>query len=451
MKNAPLSLVCSQLGSFLECSNSQVAGYQIDSRMIGPGDLFFALPGENTDGHNYLKEVFLKGASAAVVKRGTPPQEGRLLLEVEDVEKALQELARWFLKQKPVQIVGVTGSVGKTITKEFAATLLEGRYRVGKSPASYNSRLTFPLNLLNRTGEEELLVLEMGMSEPGDLKRLSSIAAPDLAVLTKVALVHSMNFPKGICDIAQEKASIALHAKTKKMVLNHDLLSFEESMHAIAADKITFSISEPSADYFLSLVDGNIRVDERGVRSCVLDLPFRERFFLENFAAALAVCRQMGLTWEEIERQISKLEIPKMRFEQFEKEGVHFVNDAYNANPPSMMAALDHFPHPGEGGKKIALLASMKELGVFSKSAHEDVGRFAQKRVDVLLCLGEETRPLFEAFCESKKPAWFFLDHDSAARKLAEIKRPGDVVLLKGSRGMHLEKILEKVDAAFFC
>ena len=138
---------------------------------------------------------------------------------------------------------------------------------------------------------------------------------------------------------------------------------------------------------------------------------------LQNFAAAIAGARQLGMQWEEIERQIPRLHLPKMRFEQFEKSGVWFINDAYNANPASMRAALENLPEPKEGGKRIAVLATMKELGLFSVEAHQEIGRLAQKRVDVLLCLGDETAPLCEAYRESMKPAELFFDHHNGCGK----------------------------------
>jgi UDP-N-acetylmuramoyl-tripeptide--D-alanyl-D-alanine ligase len=430
----------------------QISGYQADSRMIQPGDLFFALKGEKNDGHAFLMEAAQKGAVGAIVSLGFPGAIGGLeLIRVEDVLGALHELARRSTTQRPAPIVGVTGSVGKTTTKEFLATLLEGKFRVGKSPSSFNSRITFPLNLLNRTGDEQVLVLEMGMSAPEEIRNLVKIAAPDIAVLTKVALAHALQFPDGLAGIARAKAEIFSEKKTETAIVDLESLQFSEIAAAIQGEKITVSIQDPAADYFLSLSDGRCRVDERGVRAFESDLPFKEGHLLHNFAAAAAAARKMGLQWEEIERQIPRLHLPKMRFEQFEKGGVWFINDAYNANPASMRAALENLPEPKEGSKRIAVLASMKELGDFSIEAHREIGWLAQKKVDVLLCLGEETSHLCEAYRESMKPAELFADHLMVAEKLNEIMRPGDVVLLKGSRSMQLERLLEMIHVTPRC
>ncbi len=448
MRETPLKEIAQQLGLDSD-SDLQVAGYQIDSKKVRPGDLFFALNGEKVDGQSFLGEVAERGASGAVVRKGCPAVAGLTLLELEDVREALTLLAKWSMEKHPVQILGVTGSVGKTMTKEFAATLLEGKYKVGKSPASFNSKITFPLNLLNRTGEEDLLVLEMGMSEAGEIEKLTRIAAPDIAIVTKIALAHAMNFPEGLADIARAKAEIfSKFEKTRKAILDLELMEYPEIIASIRAEKITFSITDRSADYYLSFTDGQFRIDERGVRAHHFDLPFKESHLLHNFTAAVAAARQLGMQWEEIERQIPKLSLPEMRFEQFEVGGIRWINDAYNANPTSMQAALENLPAVSEGGKKIAVLGSMKELGSFCEEAHVQVGRLAQKHVDFLLCLGEETRPLCAAFGEAKKPFEHFSDREALKERLEEIMRPGDVVLIKGSRSMQLEKIAESLHAA---
>jgi len=448
MRGVLLRDLARHLGIFCE-SELQISGYQVDSRMVQPGELFFALKGEKNDGHAFLAEAAQRGAVGAVVSKGYPGSVGGLfLLSVEDVQGSLQELARHSMQERPVPMVGITGSVGKTTTKEFLATLLEGKFRTGKSPSSYNSKVTFPLNLLNRTGDEQVLVLELGMSAPNEILSLVQIAAPEIAILTKVALAHALNFPEGLSGIARAKGEIFSQDRTKIAILDMDFLQYPDIVSQIRAEKITFSTLNPTADYFLSFAEGRYRLDERGVRAFEFDFPFKEGHLLQNFAAAIAGARQLGMQWEEIERQIPRLHLPKMRFEQFEKSGVWFINDAYNANPASMRAALENLPEPKEGGKRIAVLATMKELGLFSIEAHQEIGRLAQKRVDVLLCLGEETAPLCDAYRESMKPAELFYDHQMVAEKLNEIMRPGDVVLLKGSRSMQLEKLLEMIHVA---
>ncbi len=440
MRHIPIKKISQFLGVFCE-SHEQVTGYQIDSRMVGEGELFFALKGEKTDGHNYLGEAKIRGAIGAVVRKGYQgPDFGLVLLPVEDVLGSLQGLARYFMQECKAQIIGITGSVGKTTTKEFAATLLEGKFKVGKTYMNYNTKLTYPITLLNRAGDEEVLVVELGMTEPGDIGDLIQIAAPDLAVLTKVAFVHGVNFERGVFDIAKYKAEIFSNIRTKKCLFDHALYQFPEALQQIHGEKMSFSLSDRTADYFLS---PEFFVDERGVRAYRFDPPYKQSHLLHNFLAALSIARQMKMEWDQINNQVPFLKLPKMRFEQFSKEGVLFINDAYNANPESMKAALSHLPEPAEGGKKIAVLGMMVDLGSEHEALHREVGRFAQKYVDHLLVLGKEALPVFEAFQEVQKPAEQYTDFNALAERLKSLMRPGDVVLVKASRCMEMEKLFQ--------
>ena len=428
--------------SFLD--DCQVSGYQIDSREVCPGDLFFALKGARVDGHQFLSEVAQKGAVAAVVSQQVDSPPLRLLV-VPDVLASLQGLAGDLLRRYRAPVLGITGSVGKTTVKEFAATLLEGKFRVGKNPLNYNSQITCPLSLLNRSPEHELLVLEMGMSAPGEIAALAKIAPPEVAVLTQIALAHAQNFSDGLRGIARAKAEIFSQAATRLAILDAELMNYVEIREALPRERLLVSMEDSSADLYLSYSEGRFLLDEWGVRVAQFDLPFKEKHFIKNALLAMAAARSFGMAWEEIVNRIPELTLPKMRFERFERGGVVFINDAYNANPASMRAALEHFPEPKEGGKRIAVLGTMKELGAFSAAAHEEMGRVAQKHADLLLCMGEEVLPLFSAFQEAKKPAEFFHDHASLAKRLAELTSPGDVVLMKASRGMEFEKILERI------
>ncbi|MBX9744793.1 MAG: hypothetical protein K2X08_06240, partial [Chlamydiales bacterium] len=327
-------------------------------------------------------------------------------------------------------------------TKEFVATLLERKYTVAKTFGSYNTQLTLPLTILNR-GEEKVLVLEMGISQPGEMAKLVCIAPPDLAVLTKVALAHTEFFSGGIEEIAYEKMQIFSQPKTKIAIVSEKtLVPFSH------VQPICFSQQDREVDYFLSLADERGHIDEKGIRACSFDLPFYEKPLLHNLLAAITVARRMQLSWEEIEQQLPILKVPKMRFEQFQYQGVSFINDAYNANPESMRAALSNLPLPKAEGKRIAVLASMKELGAFSEESHLEIGFFAQRFVDHLLCFGEEAAWISKAFSQAQKPAEHFMDKQKLGRRLMELMFPGDVVLIKGSRSMQLEELLFSLQGA---
>ena len=439
MRHLPIGTIAQILGLSCE-SQAFVEGYQLDSRLVEAGTLFFALSGQKTDGHAYLAEASARGAVGAVVLQGyRGPDFGLVLLFVPDVVAALQTLARVLMADCKARLVGITGSLGKTTTKEFVSTLLAGKYRVGKTLGNYNTKLTYPITLLNRTGDEEVLVAEMGMSEPQEMRRLIEIAAPNVAVLTQVARVHIAHFPGGLAEIAREKAVIFSHPKTKVSIFFHGLHEFADAICMLSGERISFSLEDRAADYFLS---NEYFIDERGVRSYRFDPPYKQPHILHNFLAAVSVARAMKMQWDEIQAQVPHLQLPKMRFERFERKGVTFVNDAYNANPDSMRAALSSLPEPKEGGKRIAVLGMMVDMGDESEMIHCDVGRFAQKCVDYLLVFGKGAEPIYEGFKEVKKPAEHYFDFPSLATRLERILIPGDVVLIKASRKVGMEQLL---------
>ena len=440
MRNRPLREIAKRMG--LECDEEvQVSGYQVDSRRIESGELFFALTGAKVDGHAFLADVAARGGVAAVVSASyTGPNFGLSLLVVSDVLVCLQKLARDFLAESNAVVVGITGSMGKTTTKDFTATLLEGKFKVGKTYSSYNTRLTLPITILNLVGDEEVVVLEMGMGEPGDIAKLVSIAPLDIAVLTNVTMAHYGDiFPDGAYGVAKAKAEIFSSSKLKKAIFYHELdLKMDDRVNC---EKMSFSLKNPAADYFLC--DG--MVDERGIRAHRFAIPFTQPHVHHNFLAAVSVARALGMDWCEIDRQLPKLKLPKMRFEQFEREGVIFVNDAYNANPESMKAALSCFPNPRSRGKRIAVLGRMVDLGPFSVCSHKEVGQFAREYADHLITLGNEAKPLYEAFAEGMKPAEHYNDLTEVIARLKELMAPGDVVLVKGSRDLAMETIFDKL------
>lgn len=410
-----------QISKIFQISSScsfDILGYQIDSRKISSGDLFFAISGENHDGHNFLAQAKDLGALAAVVlKEYSGPDYGLFLLRVDSVPESLRFLASQLFRKYPTRIVGVTGSVGKTTTKEFIATLLSAKYKVGKTEASFNSKLTLPLMILNRTGEEEIFVLEMGASEPGDIHRLVSIAPPEVAVITKVGLSHVENFPKGIEDVAKEKGSIFSKEETQCAIFDASFAPFAVDMQVPC--KIEFSPGEIDPAF-----------------------PYPLPHLWHNFTAAMHVARYFGLTLSEIQSEMIHLKLPKMRSEQFEKNGIFYLYDAYNANPESMQVALQNLSRYRIPGKKIAALGSMKELGSFSIEEHKRIGVLARGIVDHLLVIGVEAFPLYAAFAESGRRAEYFTSHEEMAKRFKEVMQPGDAVLIKGSRSMQMEKLI---------
>lgn len=427
----------------------EITDFDFDSQKIREGMLFFAIKGEKTDGHLYLKEVKAKGAVAAIVDRGYSNEDhGLLLLKVESVPQALKKLARTVVAKKQREVIAVTGSIGKTTVKEFIAGLLKQKYPLFKTPASYNSQLGFPLSILKMLKDEELLVLEMGMSKRGEIKSLLEIAAPDIAVITKITCSHAANFHDGIDGIADAKAEILSSGRTRLALVHREVEKFSGIFDSYPVKRLTYSLDEEKSDFFLKEEREELSFYESGKFLFSFPKPFPEKHFWENCLVAIAVGRIKKIPDGEIIKGILSLRTPKMRFEKFERDGVVLINDAYNSTPDSSIAALKSLRC--YKGRKIAVLGSMKELGKYSKMAHEAVALCALKEVDELFCFGEETMAMVEIFMKEGKKASFFLDFQRLCEELKVLIKKGDVVLIKGSRSLAMERIFELLKLAEF-
>lgn len=373
----------------------------IDSRLVKRGDTFYAIRGSKVDGHDFLKQASDLGAVEAVVSvdyRG--PSFGMQLTPVLDVALELQERARLHLLKNPKRVVAISGSLGKTTTKFFAKSLLEKEFSVWASPKSYNSQLTVPLSILMCPPNVEILILEMGMSEPGQIRRLVEIAPPEVALLTCIALQHVDHFPDGIEGIRREKLSLFSHPKTR-LCIHHESIDWKGQPFKVEEQ---FGLQGP---------------------------------ILHNFCAAKAIALAFGV--KKIDA--SSLQMPPMRLEEVRKRDILFINDAYNANADSMIAALDLLAK--KEGRKIAVLTEMDALGPAALHEHERVAKKALSSVDLLLCLGkhcETMRPVFE---KAGRSLFLFETKQDLRRALKEVVHSGDAVLLKGARKYALEEVLE--------
>ncbi len=416
----------------IEGRDTSVKGFAVDSRKLVSGQVFAALGGEKTDGHQFLRQAKKAGSAAALVSKDyTGSDYGLPLLRVPDPLAALQALAKKAVET--TRIIGVTGSVGKTTCKEFIAAILKTRFKAVSSPGNQNTKIGLPLSILNHSGYgEEFLVLEMGMSETGDIAKLIEIAPPEIAVLTFVSLAHSMNF-NSLEEIALAKGDIFSHPKTRIGVMPGEAVAKEALKTIGACEKRTFSVTSPLADFYLSRTR-ELHHKGRFVRDLHVNL--KARHHLHNAAAAIAAAKECGLEWEEISVALPLLEIPQGRGEYVEKGGVLFVNDSYNASPESMKAAVESLPSPKKGGKKIAVLGEMLELGRFSEEAHLEIGAYALGHVDRLFCLGESYEVL------KNKEGVVIANTREELMDCLKLNA-GDVVLLKGSNSCRMWEILD--------
>jgi UDP-N-acetylmuramoyl-tripeptide--D-alanyl-D-alanine ligase len=441
----PLRVVHRLLGPFSRYLEKPVTGFAVDSRKLRPGDLFFALPGAVSDGHKYLQDILALGASGAVIRADyTGPLPNHLpVVRVEDPLRALQRLAQERVREVGAKVVAVTGSIGKTTTKEFIHTLLSVEHRVTETAENYNSQIGMSLSLMNSIkGDEEWLVVEMGMSNESEIRRLIDIVPPDIAVITMVALVHMENF-NTLADIARAKAEIFESHRTTWNLYNADTSHADVLSSSGHGRKRAFSTKgDPSAFWSLDIGDGSVILHEGG-EEIILPCPlFPARHIYENMLAAIAVARTAGMEWDAIEEALPLLRLPKRRLEKKRYQGIWFINDSYNAAEPSMVSALEvlsgHAP-----SRRIAVLGQMRELKNFSEECHRRVGQKALGTADSLYCLGAECGPMIDVWKGAGRPCFWTTSLDELTERLHKDLQNGDVVLLKGSRSNELWKVVD--------
>ena len=426
-------------------SSIPIHGYATDSRLIKPGDLFFALKGERSDGHAHLKEAKTRGCQAAVVAASFQGEnEGLELLVVEDPLNALQELARHLIQQLSPRVVAITGSVGKTTTKEFTRTLLSTRYAVMNTPGNANSQVGLPLAILNHMKNEEICVLEMGMTQSGQLTQLMTMAPPEVAVLTAIGLVHACNF-QSLEEIARAKSEIFLHPHTKVGILNRENLFYASLATTGSCQKTTFSLGKDPADYVWNQDKQTLASTRENKDIFFRNISIPGKHNIQNLLAAIAVARYFEIEWKMIQDAVTALQLPEKRLQFIMHKGIQFINDAYNASEISVKAALESLPQPIHQGRKIAVLGSMLELGDFSIGCHQRVAEFALDQVQELYCLGEECLPMCEVWKNAARPVHYFDHRTELVAYLRDNLQPQDVVLLKGSRSKELWKIVDEI------
>jgi len=426
-------------------------GFTIDSRLAREGELFFAVVG-NRDGHDFIPQAAANGALGAVVSRdAASPGKDFALVRVEDTVRALQDLARSVLADTPVLVVGITGSVGKTTVKEFTAEILSSRYSVLKSEKNFNNRLGLALSILKLEKKHQVAVLEMGMSAPGEIAGLTRIAPPDISVITNILPVH-LQFFGGMEGIAFAKKEILDGTKDGgTVVLNGD----DKLVAGIAASwkgrRVLFGRS-PICDVRASNIrhrgyDGLSLELTYGREGTAIDLPFVYESFVDDFLAAAAAAYAMSLPMEAVISKAPSLKPYAMRGTLILLgKGIRLVDDSYNSNPGALDAALKtlaRLPAP----RRVAVLGDMLELGEKEGEFHAGAGRTAARSGwDLLVTVG----PLAKRMAEGAAAAGMdrarilpFADSIEAAEGIVPLLRENDLVLVKGSRGMRMERIIE--------
>jgi len=435
----------SQIAGVLEASlpaDGRITGWSVDSRTIAPGNLFFALRGPNHDGSAYVEEVLKKGAVAAISERPFPGP----VLVVPDALAALQQVAAWARNQWNGDVVGVTGSAGKTSTKDVVAQMLASRLRTGKTIGNFNNHVGVPLSILRLPGDAEVAVLEIGMNHAGEIRDLSKIARPRVGVVTNVGYAHIEAFDSIEGIAAAKRELIESLPPDGIAVLNADDPRVARFSEGRAGRTITFGLSE---DADISAQDVHILAESSRFR--VDDVSFETRLpgrpGILNILAGIAAARIYGISPHHLQEVVAALTPGKMRGERLVAHGIQILNDCYNSNPDAaraMIGVLRDTP----ARRRIAVLGEMLELGRWSECLHSDVGRYAAEcGIDVLVGIRGAARFTVDAAVEAGlavDAAYFFDDPANAGDYLRQIAREGDAILFKGSRGTRVELALER-------
>jgi UDP-N-acetylmuramoyl-tripeptide--D-alanyl-D-alanine ligase len=456
-----------------EMPKREITGAMVDSRQATPGALFVALPGDRLDGHDFVQDAFQRGASVALVQRDLSgqftqldlsagvPAEGLAIpgkkpycLRVPDTLRALQQIARFWRRQLDLRVIGITGSVGKTTTKEVIAEVLSQRFRTLKTSGNLNNEIGLPLTLLELGEEHERAVLEMGFYVPGEIRLLCELALPQIGVITNVGTVHAER-AGSIEAIAQGKTELVSAlppAPEGVAVLNFDD-PLVRRMAGQTKARIFFYGLDPQADLWADGVEGlgldgiRFRLHYRN-ETLYLRVPMIGRHSVQTALRAAAVGLADGLTWQEIVAGLrsgqTQLRLVAVRAEN----GALLLDDTYNASPQSTLAALNLLEELD--GRRVAVLGDMLELGQYEEQGHELVGVRAAEVVDELVTVGERARMIAQAAMRaglSPKRITQLAESQEAIDYLRERLGAQDAVLVKGSRGMRMDQIVAALEA----
>lgn len=424
-----------------------------DTRAMAPASLFVAIKGEKHDGHKFLAEAHAGGAVWALVQDKPEVIPGKLhVIQVKDTRVALGKLATLVRKQMHGKVIAVAGSNGKTSTKHLITAALSAKLHGTASPKSFNNDIGVPLTIFPVDPLQDFLVLEMGTNNPGEIRNLATMARPDIGVITNCSAEHLQGLGD-LLGVKRENASITdgLDEKKGLLVVNGDDLELLKVLEPWKGRKLTFGFNTTN-DLFAT----DVLTDASGCRFTINGNP-KQRFFVPmlgrhsaaNALAAIAVARRLGLDEEAIALGLARVEGPDMRLQLQASGDVTVLNDAYNANPASMKAALETAAHLPTTGRRFAVLADMLELGKSSERFHREIGEFAGTcKFDALICVGPQSKLIMEAAVTSGMDADRVSHYADSVQAAADVPRwldAGDLVLLKGSRGMRLERVANAI------
>jgi UDP-N-acetylmuramoyl-tripeptide--D-alanyl-D-alanine ligase len=430
-------------------TSRMVSRISTDSRTLKAGDLFVPLRGENFDGHKFVGQAVERGAAGAMVEEnweGTVPA-SFALIRVADTLVGYQTLAANFRASLRLKVIAITGSNGKTSTKDFVAATLARKFRVTKTEGNFNNHVGLPQTMLAANRADEIAVWEIGMNHPGEIAALAKLAVPDVAIVTNVGVAH-IEFMGSREAIAAEKGALAeAVSPSGTVILNADDAFSDGIAKRTTARVVLAGIEHGSiraVDITQSSTGSEFTILE-GAHRCRAQLPVPGIHMVQNAMLAVAAGRAFGLSIEECAVGLASTPLTKARLQIKEIEGIQFIDDSYNANPDSMKAALRTLVELDTDGKRIAVLGEMGELGAQSEKGHREVGEAAAAlRIDELIAVGAAGSTIATAAQKAGLAESVAVDSPGAAAELlAKKAAPGDLILIKGSRLARMERVLE--------
>ncbi|OGU77066.1 MAG: hypothetical protein A2W11_07585 [Ignavibacteria bacterium RBG_16_35_7] len=430
-----------------------VTKVSIDSRNVSPGSLFIAIKGDKFDGHDFVIDAVKKGAAAVLInsdKLNSCENIDVPIITVSDTTLALGELAAIWRKKLKTKIIGITGSTGKTTTKEILSTLLSGKYKVNKTLGNNNNHIGVPLTLFSTANRHDYLVLELGTNHFGEIKYTAEIAQPDYAIITNIGNSH-LEFLKNRKGVFEEKAELFNVAESNKGTLfinNDDLILFNANKKY--KKRITFGFEKQSdveGEIIGYMEDGKpiVRINYVG-NSSIYEVPLYGEQSAKNFLAAATVAFEIGLRTEEIKRRLRKTQAIDKRLNVQRFHNFILVNDTYNANPESMGMSLRLLSQIKEYNYRVAILGDMFELGKESKRLHGKLANILLKnKIDAVYTIGKFMKHLHLKLKSKNIEAVHFNDRESLKKFLTKKSFANSVVLVKGSRGMQMEEYAETI------
>jgi len=421
----------------------------INSRTTKKGDIFIAIKGKKFDGHDFVRDAFTKGAKAAIVSRETKalPKFKNCTVMVRDTVEALGEMAKVHRRRFKIPVIGITGSSGKTTVKDMVAYVLSARFKVLKNKTSQNNLIGLPLTLLNLNRSHEICVVEMGMNHRGEIGRLSEIAGPEVGIITNVGFAHT-EFLRTLGNVCRAKTEL-LEKLTSPgtAVLNKDDAHLGK-IRRFPCRKLYFGIDKRCAYQATRLRYEKNKWSFHIQNHTKFELSLLGRHNIYNALAAICCARHFGISLATAAKRIKLFRQPSlMRLENKKIGGIEILNDSYNSNPLSMESALDTLSAYTTEGRKIAVVGDMLELGIREKFLHKSMGKkIADSPVDYVITLGRLSKYIGQGAAEKGMANHYHAkSHERAARHLKSIIKRGDVVLVKGSREMQMEKVIERL------